>query len=288
MLVDIGILMLIQSLVFGIIVYFLDRYEKEPLHYLVIAFMAGMTVSALIPAIHSKVLPRELDRFPRSTPLLKAFLSAGFIEEFFKFLAFFSILKWGKSFNEPMDGIIYLAFVGAGFAYLENITYVYRFVSPEFGMAGEYTKSLLFISILRSIPGHILFAILPGFIVGKGLFWRRRRESHIFISFLIALLFHGFYDFFLFIKRMDLFWIFLIILILLSILSIYYAWRLSPFRLRLSPFWGKESFTEEIYLTEFEEIKVEEGNSLSVLLLFIPIVLAYGIFLFVFMTLIAL
>lgn len=285
MLIDIGLLMLALSTFFGIIVYLLDRYEKEPLPFLIFAFMAGMTVAAIIPCIHSEILSPGINDFLKSSAFTKAFLSAGFIEEFFKFIAFFLILKRGKSFNEPMDGIIYLAFVGAGFAYLENIAYTYKYVSPLTKIAGTYGKSLLFMTFARSIPGHILFAILPGFIVGRGLLYGKRKELDVLSAFFLAVVFHGIYDYFLFVREIYFFWIFVGVLFLISSISVYFAWKESPFKLGLSPYMGEKSFTEEIYLTESPE---KEGSILSILLIFIPIVLSYGILLFIFMTLLAL
>lgn len=109
-------------------VYSLDRYEKEPTLLLVSAFFWG-SVLAVIGAIvgsvimnigFSAVLQEEV-----LTDIASGSITAPFVEEFWKGLALLIIfLLFRKEFDSILDGIVYGAIVGLGFAASENVLYL--------------------------------------------------------------------------------------------------------------------------------------------------------------------
>ncbi|MEY3178327.1 MAG: hypothetical protein RJB42_568, partial [Bacteroidota bacterium] len=77
-----------------------------------------------------------------------------------------------------------------GFATAENIMYVY-----EYGVATGVVRLFL------AVPAHATFAIIMGYFMGKARF-SHKREPYLLIAGLFwAVVFHGSYDFFLFIKE---------------------------------------------------------------------------------------
>ena len=92
-----------------------------------------------------------------------------------------------KGFNEPFDGIMYAVMVSMGFAGVENIMYVIQ---------GGMDVAL--IRAFTAIPAHATFGIIMGYYMGKAKFSNNRMKWNL-IGLSLAILFHGAYDFFLFI-----------------------------------------------------------------------------------------
>jgi RsiW-degrading membrane proteinase PrsW (M82 family) len=77
--------------------------------------------------------------------------------------------------------------VGMGFATLENIGYVL-----QHGIGTGITRMFL------SVPAHATFAVLMGYHVGLAKFDTARRPQLFFLAILWPVIFHGTFDFFLF------------------------------------------------------------------------------------------
>lgn len=160
-------------------IYRQDKYEKEPLGLLMLAFFAGMIaipmdllLVALVNGIHYS-----------DTVFHAAFIEAGFCEELCKFAVLFLIVWWNKNFNEYMDGIVYAAFVGLGFACVENVLYVF-----QGGIGTGIVRGLL------SVPGHFLFAVIMGYFLSLAKFDEKKRASYLLASLFIPVLVHGLFD----------------------------------------------------------------------------------------------
>jgi RsiW-degrading membrane proteinase PrsW (M82 family) len=80
--------------------------------------------------------------------------------------------------------------VGMGFATAENIMYVY-----EYGVATGVVRMFL------AVPAHATFAIIMGYFMGKARFSNKREPYLLLAGLFWAVVFHGSYDFFLFIKE---------------------------------------------------------------------------------------
>jgi RsiW-degrading membrane proteinase PrsW (M82 family) len=91
-----------------------------------------------------------------------------------------------QAFNEPFDGIIYSVMISMGFATLENIGYVLN-----------YGFKTGLIRMFISVPSHAAFAVLIGYHVGLAKFDAHNAIKHIVKGFLLAVFFHGAFDFFL-------------------------------------------------------------------------------------------
>jgi protease PrsW len=108
------------------IIYWVDRYEKEPWWLLAAAFLWGAIPGIFIAFIFNTLLSQPL-LLLLGTELGEAAapsLIGPPVEETVKGLALVAIfLFWRSEIDSPLDGIIYGAMVGMGFAMVENVFY---------------------------------------------------------------------------------------------------------------------------------------------------------------------
>ena len=187
-------LALAPALAIMIYIYIKDKYEREPVKLLLKNFGLGATASIVITLIIGLVLKLI---FPTADPLsvaeqfFKAFIIVALVEEFSKYIIVRYYAQRNKEFDEPFDGIVYAVMVSMGFAALENILYVY-----QFGMANGIVRAF------TAVPAHASFAIIMGYYMGKAKFAPTKKEKIKLnlTGLFAATLFHGAYDFFLFIN----------------------------------------------------------------------------------------
>lgn len=116
----------IPVLVYIGVVYWVDRYEKEPGWLLAATFLWGAVPSILIAYVANSVLglPFYLLASEATADVLTATLIAPIVEESIKGMAVLGIfLLWKDEIDSLLDGIIYGAMVGLGFALVENVFY---------------------------------------------------------------------------------------------------------------------------------------------------------------------
>ncbi len=199
-------LALAPGIAIAVYIYLKDKHEREPFRLLALSFFYGVlstivTLLISLPAQYLLIL-REDDV---THQFINAFFKVAFIEELSKFLFIRFILFPNKNFNEPFDGIVYAVMVGMGFATLENILYVF-----EFG----YTTGIL--RMFTAVPAHATFAILMGYFLGKAKFSLDKKMYYSFVGLFVATLFHGAYDYFLFISYIPGVWVGAIISLLVA------------------------------------------------------------------------
>ncbi|WP_179346545.1 PrsW family intramembrane metalloprotease [Winogradskyella ursingii] len=172
-------------------IYFQDKYEKEPVGLLILSFLFGAIVSIIIVTtiylFTGHFLP-VTDEFSIWQQFIQAFVVVALSEEFSKYIIVKYFAQPRKAFNEPYDGIMYAVMVSMGFACTENILYV---------LEGGYTTAVL--RAFTAVPAHATFGILMGYFMGKAKFSNNRLKWNM-VGLFLAVLFHGAYDFFLFIN----------------------------------------------------------------------------------------
>ena len=179
-------------------IYFKDKYEKEPTRLLIISFLLGAIVSVIITTIFyiffNSFLPLE-DKLSVWEQFKQAFFVVGFSEELSKYLIVLLFAQRHKEFNEPFDGIVYAVMVSMGFAATENIMYVL-----------QHGSSTALLRAFTAVPAHATFGILMGYFMGMAKF----KPNKLFLNLcglLLAIVFHGAYDFFLFINFIPGIWV---------------------------------------------------------------------------------
>lgn len=136
----------------------LDRYEREPLHLLAVTFLWG-ALPALVVAILTELMLGQLGQRVFQ-PAQEATLIAPLVEEPLKALALIALFLFvRREFNGVLDGIVYGALIGFGFAMSENV--LYYLANPE---------QLAPLWLLRSVLfgfNHAFFTSIVG--IGLGL-----------------------------------------------------------------------------------------------------------------------
>jgi protease PrsW len=171
-------------------IYFKDKYNREPLGLMLLSFFMGV-VSIIPPFIIQKVLTKPVEHIMGPGILYTAvfsYLIIALSEEGSKFLALRFIPYKRKAFDDPFDGIIYAVVVSMGFATLENIMYVF-----QHGVGTGILRMFL------SVPAHATFGVLMGYHVGLAKFDPANKRRHMFLAIFWPVLFHGTFDFFLFV-----------------------------------------------------------------------------------------
>lgn len=182
-------LALAPGIAIGVYIYLKDRHEREPVGLLIRSFFFGL-LSIFVTLLISQGLGVlvTLDETSISEQAVHAFLIVALVEEFSKFIFVRGVLYNNKHFNEPFDGIVYSVMVGMGFATFENILYV---------VEGGIGTALL--RMLTAVPAHATFAVLMGYYLGKAKF-EHKKSYYALHALGVATLFHGAYDYFLFIS----------------------------------------------------------------------------------------
>ncbi len=173
----------------GLYIYLKDKHEREPLGLLMRSFFFGILsvpVTLLISAGIGMFI--SIDEQNVGEQAVHAFLIVALVEEFSKFIFVRGILYHNPNFNEPFDGIVYSVMVSMGFATFENVLYV---------VEGGVGTALM--RMFTAVPAHATFAILMGYYLGKAKF-EHKKAYYAVHALAVATLFHGAYDYCLFIS----------------------------------------------------------------------------------------
>lgn len=174
----------------GLIIYWFDRHDREPIRMLLKVFVLG--IISVIPTIIVENLLMNFNIFGGILGAgYTAFIVAGLVEEYMKRQVVIKQVYYNPVFNEKLDGIVYCVMSALGFATIENIMYVvFRF--PDVESIGLYRA-------LLSVPAHMLFAITMGYYLSLSKFASTPEESNYFYkkSLTVPVILHGIFDFIL-------------------------------------------------------------------------------------------
>ncbi|MDP9230476.1 MAG: GNAT family N-acetyltransferase, partial [Bacteroidota bacterium] len=162
-----------------------DIYNREPKLTLLISFILG-TLTIIPPFFLETSVGKIFDNSIGSITIY-SYLVVALSEELSKFIVLRYYCYNRKSFDEPLDGIVYAVMVGMGFATIENIGYV-----------TELGYSIAFLRMFLAVPAHASFAILMGYYVGKAKFNPAQSARYMLIGLALAIFFHGTFDVFIF------------------------------------------------------------------------------------------
>ncbi len=174
-------------------IFYKDIYNREPKLNLVVSFFLGC--AAIFPAIFfEEQFSYTIDGTVTGVAIF-SYAVVAFSEEFSKFLGLRLYSYNMKSFDEPLDGIIYSVMIGMGFATLENLMYVLKYAAIGQGLQVGIKRMFL------SVPAHATFAVVMGYFVGKAKFDAKNSFWLMLFGILGAVFFHGTFDFFLFVNE---------------------------------------------------------------------------------------
>lgn len=186
------VLAILPSFLLGFYVYKKDEKEKEPSYLLSKLFLNGI-LSAFVVLFISYIVDPSLSLV--NSVFVEAFVGVALIEEGVKWLFVYRDTWNHREFNHIYDAIVYSVFVSLGFATFENLLYVFT--------SGESLTLSFFVAILRaisSVPGHAFFAVFMGYYLGLAKLSERNKNlslksRYLFLSILVPVLCHGFFDF---------------------------------------------------------------------------------------------
>ena len=178
-------LALLQSTVFLLLIRFLDLYEREPLSVLAVMAAWGAVGAGLLSSAGNEAVAAMLP--PRLEAALGSAISGPLVEECAKGLALvvafvlshLALERFGfLEFEGVTDGIVYGAAVGLGFAFTEDLLYLWNYTSalgPETGLSA-YLGRVDFFGV-----GQLYHPVYTGaFGVGLGLAtWSRSWKGRI-------------------------------------------------------------------------------------------------------------
>lgn len=203
------LLSVVPALAIAGYIWYIDVTEREPLSLLVATFVLGVLFAMFAAVINAMgvvpftaagalleaVTPAEEATASLIVLTLFFFLVVGPIEEAVKLLAIRLHAYRSPRFDAVINGAVYGAAAGLGFATIENALYIARGLEPGLegleliGPGGE-------VAIGRALagPGHVLYSSIAGFYLGLAKFNPDRAGPLVVKGILIAAVFHALYN----------------------------------------------------------------------------------------------
>ena len=183
-------------------VLWVDRWEREPWQALAVAFGWGASVSVLVALVlntGAMVAMVGAGSGETTANVLGAAVVAPIVEESIKAAGVLLIfLVWRRSFDGPVDGLVYAATVAAGFAFVENILYFGSTMSMTAGSAdgGQAVLTIFMMRAVMSPFAHVLFTACTGLALGFAA-QNRSRLTWLWtlpLGLLVAMVLHGLWN----------------------------------------------------------------------------------------------
>lgn len=195
---------ILPTIVYVFLIWRIDRYEKEPLQLLLVAFLWGAAPAVLLSIVIELAFDQPLallSNLYRPLAYYGDFISMGIItppvEEIAKGLALLGLFMLARrEFDGTLDGIIYGSLVGFGFAMTENVLYFVRSWQQD-GLQGWGT--VVFVRALVFGLNHAMYTSFTGVGFGLARYSRSRRRGALYIlaGLLAAILAHAIHNTFL-------------------------------------------------------------------------------------------
>ncbi len=166
---------IIPTILYGLIFYWADRYEREPVWLIVVAFLWGAVPAVIVSVVGEFVLGWQWIDAPDSVAgaVVSGAVIAPIVEEIAKAAALFLIfLVMRQEFDGVLDGVVYGALIGLGFAMTEN--FFYFIGAYDEGGYGQLTVVIFLRAALFGM-NHAFYTGLTG--IGLGLARTARRQE---------------------------------------------------------------------------------------------------------------
>ena len=177
-------------------VYVSDVTTAEPLSLIVATFLLSILTATFAALLNSYAQPLFS---PLGFPglVLFFFLFVGPIEESVKLLAVRLYAYTDDRFNAVVDGAVYGAIAGLGFAVIENLVYIAQNVEmSELTLGVAVLGAGDGITALRALagPGHVVYSAFAGYYLGLAKFNPENRGPIVVKGLVIAAAIHGLYN----------------------------------------------------------------------------------------------
>jgi RsiW-degrading membrane proteinase PrsW (M82 family) len=177
-------------------VWYSDVTTSEPLSLLVATFVLSV-ITANFAVVFNTLLRPLFDPLAAIGTVLFFFLVVGPVEETVKLLAVRLFAYNSPRFDAVVDGAVYGAVAGLGFATIENFIYIARQVGAAdlplgLGIVGAGGG----ITALRALagPGHVIYSAFAGYYLGLAKFNREHAGPIVVKGLVIAAFIHALYN----------------------------------------------------------------------------------------------
>ena len=171
-----------------LVLFFLRDKIKEPFSMVIstfaMAFIITMPLDLMILIVDPIILSLFDNQFYYS---FTDFFRAGYLEEFLKFSVLYFYVAKNYHFDELIDGVVYGAAIGLGYAVAENLGYIY--------FNRDYEYSELALIRLKPMIVHTLFGIIMGILFAKSAFQLIKNNAGIYLSLFIPIFIHGLHNY---------------------------------------------------------------------------------------------
>ena len=199
-----------------IFIWWVDRYDREPLKYVFGAFLWGGFGAIALSILGTEAGIRMLGGIVNTTEFdFPAVVLAPFIEEFMKGLVVFFLLGM-RQFDNVTDGLVYGAASGLGFGMTENFMYFTQFAGST---PGFEWLNLLFIRSMMTANMHCAASATFGAGIGKLKDGGKNPWMSVGGFYLLAVFLHATWNF-LVTSRSEAYWEIAVIILIIYIIFI--------------------------------------------------------------------
>jgi RsiW-degrading membrane proteinase PrsW (M82 family) len=191
------LLSVVPALALAAYVWYADVTTQEPLELLVATFVLGVLFAGFAAVINTAT-SAGLAYIGLAGGLAQIgmfFVVVGPVEETVKLLAVRLLAYRSDSFDAVIDGAVYGAVAGLGFATIENAIYI---SSQTQGVSDPFNAVAAggAITAVRSLagPGHVIYSAFAGYYLGLAKFNADRAGPIVVKGLLIATLVHATYN----------------------------------------------------------------------------------------------
>ena len=200
-----AVLAFVPTIIYALMIWWLDRYEKEPVPLLLVAFVWGALPAIILALLLELGLDIPLQQFipgDAERDITTASLVAPIVEEAVKAIILVVLfIAYKREFDNVLDGVIYGAMVGLGFAFVENVLYFASAAYPggAFGVGEPNVNDMVTLWVLRAgIFGlnHSMFTAFTGAALGLArslrVGWQKGLVPSLGLG--LAMIFHGMHN----------------------------------------------------------------------------------------------
>lgn len=195
--------------------------NKEPKQLLTSLFTKGIMSCFLVIIVSELMqivipfLQKDIEAMNYFEVLFYSFIGVALVEECCKWYYVHNVGYKSRAFDEKYDIIVYSVFVSLGFAFFENVLYVF----------GNQSVLVALTRAILAVPGHACDAIFMGYYLtlAKQANIQKNKEletKNKIKSILVPTILHGIYDFCLFVQDDNYITIFFAFVVILYIASV--------------------------------------------------------------------
>ena len=191
-----GAVSVVPALALTAYFWFEDPTRREPLEPMAITFLLSILFASFAAVVNTALFP-AFSLVPFVGLPLFFFLVVAPIEETVKWASIRVHAYKDERFDAVVDGVVYGAIAGLGFAAIENFVYIvniYAASAPE-GVTAQLESATQTASVRAFVgPGHVIYSSFAGYYLGLAKFNPDNRGPIVVKGLLVAVFIHALYN----------------------------------------------------------------------------------------------